>query len=58
MDMQAMCDVHDKMMRAKTPEERQAIMDEYMKNMPPEMRQQHMQMMQQHMQMMQQQCKR
>ena len=39
-DMSAMCrDMHDKMAAAKTPEERQAIMQERMKSMSPEMRQ-------------------
>jgi hypothetical protein len=51
MDMKAMCDMHEKMMNAKTPEERRAMMDERMKNMSPEM-------MQKHMEMMQEQCKR
>ena len=49
MDMQAMCEKHKKMMSA-TPEERQAMMDDRMKTMSPEM-------MQKHMQMMQEQCK-
>jgi hypothetical protein len=44
MDMQSMCEMHKKMMSGKTPAERQAMMDEYMKSMPPEMRQR-MQMM-------------
>ena len=44
-DMKAMCDMHEKMMAAKTPEERQAMMDERMKTMPPEMMQKHMAMM-------------
>jgi hypothetical protein len=48
MDMQAMCDMHKKMMSAKTPAERQAMMNEHMKSMTPEMRQ--------HMQMMHEQC--
>lgn len=51
MDMKTMCEMHEKMMSAKTPEERAAMMNEQMKNMPPEM-------MQKHMQMMQEQCKR
>jgi hypothetical protein len=39
-DLMAACrDVHDKMAAAKTPEERQAIMQERMKSMTPEMRQ-------------------
>jgi hypothetical protein len=46
MDMKAMCDMHHRMMAAKSPEERRAMMDEHMKNMSPEMRQKHMQMMQ------------
>lgn len=50
MDKQAMCDMHKKMMSAKTPEERRSMMDDRMKTMSPEM-------MQKHMQMMQEQCK-
>ena len=50
MDMHAMCDAHKKMMNAKTPEERQSMMAECGKMMPPEM-------MQRRMQMMQEQCK-
>ena len=46
MDMKSMCDMHRKMMSAKTSEERQTMMDERMKNMSPEMRQKHMAMMQ------------
>ena len=46
MDMKAMCDMHQKMMSAKTPEERRAMMDEHMKTMSPEMVQKHMKMMQ------------
>lgn len=48
-DMQAMCDMHRQIMSAKTPAERQAMMDDHMKTMSPEMRK--------HMQMMQEQCK-
>lgn len=44
-DLQSMCDAYRQMMSAKTPEERQAMMDERMKNVPPEMRQKHMAMM-------------
>jgi hypothetical protein len=51
MDRQAMCDMHEKMMSAKTPEERRAMMNERMKDMSPEM-------MQKQMEMMQEQCKR
>jgi hypothetical protein len=48
MDMQAMCDMHKQMMSGKTPTERQAMMNEHMKSMTPEMRQ--------HMRMMHEQC--
>ena len=44
-DMKAMCDMHKKMMSAKTPEEHQAMMDEHSKTMSPEMMKQHMAMM-------------
>lgn len=46
MDMKAMCDMHKKMMSAKTPDEQKAMMDERMKSMSPEMMQKHMAMMQ------------
>ncbi len=53
-DMMAMCgDMHEKMMSAKTPEERKAMMQEHMKSMPPDMMKKHMAMMQEHMKMMQ-----
>lgn len=39
MDMAAMCDMHKKEMAGKTAAEQQAIMQEHMKSMPPEMRQ-------------------
>lgn len=52
-DMKSMCEMHEQMMRANSPEEQNAIMAEHMKNMPPQMRQQYMGMMQSHMQMMQ-----
>lgn len=39
MDPQAMCEMHRNMMAGKTPQERQAMMDEHMKSMSPEMRQ-------------------
>jgi hypothetical protein len=45
MDMKAMCDMHKKMMGAKTPNEQKAKMDESMKAMSPEMMQKHMAMM-------------
>jgi hypothetical protein len=47
MDMKSMCEMHNKMMSSKTPQERTAMMDDHMKSMSPEMRQQHMEMMQQ-----------
>jgi len=47
MDMQAMCDMHAQQTAGKSPQERQALMDEQMRSMPPEMRQR-MQMMLQH----------
>lgn len=47
MDQQSMCAMYGNMMGSRTPEERQAIMDEHMKGMSPEMRQQRLQMMQQ-----------
>lgn len=47
MDMDAMCDTHRKMQTA-SPEQRQAMMDQQMKGMSPEMRLRHMEMMQQH----------
>ena len=47
MDMKSMCEMHDRMMSARTPEERSAMMNERMKNMSPEMRQRYMEMMQQ-----------
>ena len=47
MDKKSMCEMHDKMMTAKTPAERTAVMDDRMKNMSPEERQKHMEMMKQ-----------
>ncbi len=38
MDMQAMCDMHKQQMAGKSPQERQAMMDERMRSMSPEMR--------------------
>jgi outer membrane murein-binding lipoprotein Lpp len=52
MDMQAMCEMHRKMMAGKAPAERQAMMEQHMKSMsmsPEEMGK--------HMQAMQEQCK-
>jgi hypothetical protein len=46
MDKDAMCDMHQQMMAAKTPEERKAMMDEHIKKMSPEMREKHEAMMQ------------
>jgi hypothetical protein len=47
MDMQAMCDRHKQMMGGKTSAEQQAMMQEHMKGMTPEMHQR-MQSMHQH----------
>lgn len=38
MDMQAMCEKHKGMMAGKSPAEQQAMMNEHMKSMSPEMR--------------------
>lgn len=46
MDMTSMCDMHRNMMSAKSPAERDAMMDQNMKSMSPETRRQHMEMMQ------------
>ena len=48
MDMKSMCDMHQRMKNARTPQERGAMMNETMKNMTPEMRQRHFEMMEQH----------
>ena len=37
MDMQAMCEKHKGMMAGKSPAEQQAMMNDHMKSMPPEM---------------------
>lgn len=39
MDMSAMCDMHRKEMAGKTAAEQQALIEEHMKSMSPEMRQ-------------------
>lgn len=39
MDMKAMCDMHRKEMAGKTAAEQQALMQEHLKSMSPEMRQ-------------------
>ena len=39
MDMQSMCEMHKKMMGDKPSAEQQAMMQEHMKSMTPEMRQ-------------------
>ena len=44
---QDMCKLHQQMMSARTPEERQAIMEQAMPDMPRESRERHLQMMQQ-----------
>ncbi len=49
MDMQSMCEMHKKMMSGKTFAGQQAMMQEHMKSMTPEMRQR--------MQAMHEQCK-
>ena len=49
MDMQAHCEMHKKMMSGKPSAEQQAMMQEHMKSMQPEMRQR--------MQAMHEQCK-
>ena len=38
MDMQAMCDMHKQQMAGRSPQERQAMMEERMRSMSPEMR--------------------
>jgi hypothetical protein len=48
MDMQSMCAMHRQMFEGKTAAERQALVDEHMKSMSPEMRE--------HMQAMMRQC--
>jgi hypothetical protein len=47
MDMKSMCEMHNKMMGSKTPEQQKAMMDDHMKSMSPEMKQHHMDMMKQ-----------
>ena len=49
MDMQSMCEMHKKMMTGKPSAEQEAMMQEHMKSMTPEMRQR--------MQAMHEQCK-
>jgi len=44
---QDMCTLHQQMMSAHTPEERQAMMEQAMPGMPREERERHLQMMQQ-----------
>lgn len=39
MDMNSMCAMHKQAMEGKTAAQQQALMDEHMKSMPPEMRQ-------------------
>lgn len=39
MDMKSMCAMHKQMMEGKTAAQQQALMDDHMKSMPPEMRQ-------------------
>lgn len=44
MDMKSMCELNERMKNA-TPQERSAMMAQYMGNMTPEMRQRHFEMM-------------
>lgn len=44
-DQETQCSVYRRMMAARTPEERQALMDPRMRSMSPEMQQRHLQMM-------------
>ena len=46
-DKKSMCEMYGQMTHARSPEERAAMMDERMKGMSPEMKQQQMQMMEQ-----------
>jgi len=46
MDMKSMCDMHNKAMQEKTPEQQAEMMNEHMKSMSPDMRRRHMEMMQ------------
>lgn len=39
MDMASMCEMHKREMQGKTTAQQQAMMEEHMKSMPPEMRQ-------------------
>jgi len=50
MDKEAMCAQYRSMRDAPNDEARQAMMDQHMRAMPPEMRGQHMEMMRQHCQ--------
>lgn len=45
MELKSMCDMHERMKRSRTPQERSAMMEDTMKNMTPEMRQRHVEMM-------------
>jgi len=44
-DQETLCSTYRRMMAARTPEERQAMMDQPMRSMSPEMQQRHLQMM-------------
>jgi hypothetical protein len=46
-DTKSMCEMYGQITHARSPEERAAMMDERMKGMSPEMKQQQMQMMEQ-----------
>lgn len=45
-DLKSMCDTHQRMLDAKTPDDRRAMMDERMRNMSPDEFQRHLDMMQ------------
>lgn len=47
MDKEAMCAMH-RQMHGATAQQRESMMEQHMKGMSPEMRQQHMEMMRQH----------
>lgn len=45
MDSKTMCDTHKEMMNSKSPVEREAMMDQTLKSMAPDVRRQHLEMM-------------
>lgn len=52
-DKNGMCSMHQKMMLANSPAERNALVAEHMQSMPPEAREKHLHMMQETMKRMQ-----